>query len=139
MEAAVARAAERIEAVSDHGQFMLWVDQSGDIWHATDWNWLRKGEWMLSNRDANGIRWYPGNDDFRTREYDLDEKARKAILVRFGLESMADKLPLEKLGTMSPKTLIALRRAIEEADPNLGKLEVFSDRLGDHIQAENCS
>jgi hypothetical protein len=92
---------------------------------AVDWDWNIKQQWARSDKEGPGARWYstPG----------LDKDAYEAILKKFGLEEMRSELPLEELIKTGPYELGAIRRIIEDKR-KLGRLEIISDTLGDHVR-----
>lgn len=89
--------------------------------YAVDWNWNIKGEWARSIKE--GSRW----DTIQG----LDDKAYKAILNHFGLQSLEESLPLEKIITVSWEDLGRMRRDLEKKY-GLPRQEIKSDTLGDN-------
>lgn len=94
-------------------------------------DWRRVNDvpvWTMSDREYGEVQWFNGKD--------LNEEGRKEILKRFGLESLADELPLDILRFASPKLLLQMRRVVEADNSKLERLNPVSDRMGGHIPAE---
>lgn len=95
-----------------------------------DWRWPDGYPvWRKSSKE--GARWY---------DEPLDESDRLPLLCNFGLalDGVFDTLPLETLVEMSPASLIAIRREIEEEHKFL-HLDVRCERTGGpHIPAEEA-
>ena len=77
----------------------------------------------MSSRGETETRWYVDGP--------LTEEGRKELLKRFGLESVADQLPLETIATMSPAQLAYIGNANGQVQSS-----PVSDRIGDHCSAE---
>ena len=94
---------------------------------AVDWRWPERDNptWRMSSKE--GIRW---SDDGP-----LNEFGRKMILRHFGLESIAPRLPLEKINDMSPATLLKRRRELERRRGLQSLGEPTSSRPGGDILA----
>jgi len=82
--------------------------------------------WHMSSKE-NGVQW---DEDGR-----LNETGRQLLLQHFGLQVIASHLPLEKIATMSPATLLKKRRRLEANGDGLERLEPESGRPGGHISA----
>lgn len=92
--------------------------------HSVDWCWPENtSRWTTSVGTGCGGHWVGGGK--------LDEEAYTALLTRFGLESCRLELPLEKIAKMSPEELGRMRRE-KEGVKQLPRLEIISDRVGDH-------
>jgi hypothetical protein len=105
-------------------QFMV-----GDAAASCDWRWPDAHPvWQMSSKE--GVQWYPDGP--------LTEDGRTLILKHFGLDTIADKLPLEVLKEMSPEKLVAKRRLLEmrEGYPHL---EIVSNRIGGRVFAEQAA
>ena len=95
---------------------------------AVDWDWHFKNQWARSGRQGSGSAWIS--------EEGLDEKAYKEVLKHFWLEQWAEEYPTDRIISMSPRGLAQERRK-KELEHGLEKLQMTSDTLGYHINAEN--
>lgn len=94
---------------------------------ACDWGWpTNTGRWTESEHES--VQWIPNGG--------LTEMGRKALLKHFGLESVAAQFPLNILETISPAALLHVRRDMERKNTKLKRLEMLSDRVGDHCTPE---
>ncbi len=90
---------------------------------SVEWRWpdINTAVWLMAEKD--GCCWLSGGP--------LTEEGRGAILKRFRLESVADQLPLAVLARRAPKELELVHFSLHGKD-----LVHFSDRIGDHIEAQ---
>ena len=101
---------------------------------SADWRWGSPA-WATSYRE--GISWHTACNS-------LTPAARQAVLEKFGLVSQDEgvdvsaEYPPEVLQATAPAKLIARRRQIE-TQLVLSALLVKSDRLGDHVRAEEAA
>lgn len=96
--------------------------------NAIDWSWKIKGEWARSDKDGLGCRWYTTEG--------LDTEAYQALLKHFGLAQWAEEFPLERIKKMDSGELARERRK-KEKEYKLPKIEMASDTIGSHDQAED--
>jgi hypothetical protein len=110
----------------------------GDSFGCAEWGWNAIGVWEMASRD--GVRW--DNDgklnDPHPALRNLQEHTRVLILEHFGLESIADQLPLATIALIPPSQLYMMRRNLEKERGFPRMDDMKSDRGGDHCSAEHC-
>lgn len=91
--------------------------------YTVEWRWPdpKAAVWLMAEKD--GCSWFSAGP--------LTEEGRSAILEEFGLESMADRLPLSVLARRAPNELELMSCDIGEGGQKVHR----SDRIGDHIEA----
>ncbi|MEK7201455.1 MAG: hypothetical protein AAB737_02380, partial [Patescibacteria group bacterium] len=89
-----------------------------------DWRWPdpKSPEWRMSERE--GVSWFSAGH--------LTEQGRSAILEHFGLERVADQLPLSLLARRAPNELELMHFGLSGGERQVHR----SDRIGDHIEAQ---
>ncbi len=106
---------------------------------SVEWGWVHP-DWSMSSRedyrtwDDEGPLAVDRGKYWRERQ----ERARLLIIEHFGLERIMDTLPLEKIATISPAALFAMRRELETSCGFECKNDMISDRGGGHCSAEFC-
>lgn len=127
LEEAVAERVERAVSYKTHNHSFMLRTFNEDGVFAVDWRWpdARDASWGQSSM-VSSVRW----SDAVT----LDEEGRSLILKSFGLTEIEHEYPLELLVKLPPRHLMAARREYEELH-GYDRLEVLSDRCGDHIDA----
>ena len=109
---------------------------------SVEWGWQVHPNWSLSSRD-DYVRWEDDGPLYVAAYGDhvwLNQKrGRELIIEHFGLQSIADELPLAVIAMTSPAALFALRRKLETERGLENKNDMISDRGGDHCSAEYCA
>jgi hypothetical protein len=82
----------------------------------------------MSSRD--GVTW--------DKDGPMTEEGRTLVLKHFGLDTVADKFPLEALKELSPAKLVKERRQLEIRH-GYEYLDIVSERAGGGILAEQAA